>query len=1114
MASYTFYPPDLAAGTALGTNARSYSWFLSYSDEELNSTAVLDSIVVDFHMTADKWPGSSSIDNYGWAGTLTSSQLFSGMDDSTIHFNSGYTASQKHQYLSSLVDIDDLTNSDKNEIRTLCQNAREYPTSAFFYGSLKAWTTYNATSLVQDISITFNFTNTTSPTAPTSISLASSNVAPYDTLTVNWSGASHGIGNNVKEYVLEIYDDSLELAKEVKINKNTLYGSYEFSLNGELEKGTYTTMMWVKGELDEGYPSNRRGPSFTVNVSGPDPVNNFKINGSSSTIYIGKTNTPAILASWEAPTNSGINNTIKNYAIRSTDNAINMTANSAGSHTVVSQGSELSKKVKTFQIIANASKPDIGENGSQKALSSTSSSISVKELAAISKPSLKTSLPEITSSNIALRWNSIALPTGASAVKYIIQHSIKKSTENNYGNYTTIQAANGITATGIDYYITNISPGDSVKFKIIARAYANSDSYNESYLETSGVMRATVLQMDTNSLIIKNERGNSANSGYAYTSVSLQWGQASSGNSNSNIVYQIRYKDSSNGNWSDLLAQPTTSLNYTYSNFKNKVAEGNKIYFKVVATDNYGGMAETAEVYVTRIAKPVISNVTLGNINYNTVPYSFKYSFGIPEENLKCEVSLGYANIWQTYITEEYTTQNDVKTGEINFDLSDRTTNLIENLYNKVITNRYVKPDGQLKIKLSSVSLPECYAENIIDFKYNFLTVFNPPNIRIFSEPEKNYYNPDDSFKIEFGSPQGTDAAGGTTGVKFEYIIVGNNKKWTEQSPNNDKEDKISDTAPIAKTDIDLSYTLTTKVIYTDYSYELTSVSNIIHIARWYDDDNINLSAVTRTNNIIKGILMLPKNLCSSTMWNNLQEASYSLYYADDDEIILEDQEIDLKTINLEKDCLFSFPTDKEGSIELYAKVKFTNTSGNILTEISPMYLLRSGGVPLAIRKGRVGINVESSDFIVDEENVSNNSALHVNSANDSAPVATFSANTGGDKTLMSLLLGSSEVGAIKTRNQNALIIERLTTQDNIILNSSEWTSSNGYFKYTINNDNITAETFQEVLPSNSITLEQLKVYQKANLIGGEQGEGYCEIICFGTKPTENIPIILLVRGG
>jgi len=66
---------------------------------------------------------------------------------------------------------------------------------------------------------------------------------------------------------------------------------------------------------------------------------------------------------------------------------------------------------------------------------------------------------------------------------------------------------------------------------------------------------------------------------------------------------------------------------------------------------------------------------------------------------------------------------------------------------------------------------------------------------------------------------------------------------------------------------------------------------------------------------------------------------------------------------------------------------------------------------------------------------------------------------------------------------------------------------------YTINISGVTATSHQEILPATNITSEQLEALQGANIQDGGQSAGKIILKAFGTVPTINIPIRVIVRG-
>lgn len=102
----------------------------------------------------------------------------------------------------------------------------------------------------------------------------------------------------------------------------------------------------------------------------------------------------------------------------------------------------------------------------------------------------------------------------------------------------------------------------------------------------------------------------------------------------------------------------------------------------------------------------------------------------------------------------------------------------------------------------------------------------------------------------------------------------------------------------------------------------------------------------------------------------------------------------------------------------------------------------------------------------------------------------------------------NSNISSMQT-SVNSLNSKMATTKKNITLTSSGW--SNG--TYTISDSLITASSYQEIIPSESITSDQMKALQRASLVQTAQAGGSITIKAFGTVPSIDIPIIVIFRG-
>lgn len=87
-----------------------------------------------------------------------------------------------------------------------------------------------------------------------------------------------------------------------------------------------------------------------------------------------------------------------------------------------------------------------------------------------------------------------------------------------------------------------------------------------------------------------------------------------------------------------------------------------------------------------------------------------------------------------------------------------------------------------------------------------------------------------------------------------------------------------------------------------------------------------------------------------------------------------------------------------------------------------------------------------------------------------------------------------------------------VTTTKSFTLSASGWHASGGWYVYNIFDSLVTATSNQEVIPSSSISREQLKALQKASLVGSQEN-GKMFLWVYGTVPTIDIPIVVIFRG-
>ena len=84
-----------------------------------------------------------------------------------------------------------------------------------------------------------------------------------------------------------------------------------------------------------------------------------------------------------------------------------------------------------------------------------------------------------------------------------------------------------------------------------------------------------------------------------------------------------------------------------------------------------------------------------------------------------------------------------------------------------------------------------------------------------------------------------------------------------------------------------------------------------------------------------------------------------------------------------------------------------------------------------------------------------------------------------------------------------------------VTLATGTWSGTTAPYTYTISDSNIIGSNtiVQLSLPS-SMTTSQRNAYRKAQIESGDVSAGKIILYAYGTKPSENIPIVLSIGGG
>ena len=79
-------------------------------------------------------------------------------------------------------------------------------------------------------------------------------------------------------------------------------------------------------------------------------------------------------------------------------------------------------------------------------------------------------------------------------------------------------------------------------------------------------------------------------------------------------------------------------------------------------------------------------------------------------------------------------------------------------------------------------------------------------------------------------------------------------------------------------------------------------------------------------------------------------------------------------------------------------------------------------------------------------------------------------------------------------------------------LAAASWTGTSAPYTYTLAVTGVTTTSNQELIPATTITSAQLTALQKANIQDYSQAANSITVYSWGTKPTIDIPVRVIVR--
>lgn len=803
------------------------------------------------------------------------------------------------------------------------------------------------------------------PTPPTNIYFSNNSAAPGENVTLNWSAATlpADAENRIIGYAIEGYNNNSSTNNEIggSCSPDMPYNSeyqYYFTTNtyytfpAPTEAGTYyyrvdTVVQGLEGEVEQ-YTNSTVYTPLTVAISNTGSPTNLKINDV-TTLYIGTTNIPTLTLSWTAAS-AGTNNPVANYSIQKLSNSGVTTI--LGTTTTTSYTITDTSPEGTYYVVAN---PTISGYGS------AFSSNGVRITKITSKPviTITSSLPGATNSNITLTWSAAALVSGATANYKIYKNGsilLTTTTETSYTlDITTIQAGSSFSLSIEPYYMT------------ASGSYIRGDT-----VTTPQIVRADFFSLPTlfwTACYDKDAGYSSDIYSYVYSNVTLAWASAISENEAQGSIFTYTIEQQINNGAFSMVAQYVEASSHSIS--LTNIAEGTILGFRMKVTNEFNVSIYSNVIQVQKVVSPSINNLTISNITATSLQSSFEWTRNLAADadDLLYAIILSYDD--QSYTLLEDTITLSDSSPLINT-LSIALTNTafasaLSKLKEKVITNKTVYPTGTLTVRLSYAHFTSAANSVSSTFKFNYTTTPTMGSINFVSP--KDFYNPGDIITVNLADFVWYDAANGTTGgVVTNYLTSSYSSNKFIFTDNT-----TLITAPIASTDLSITLTLETSIAYADVTKKYISSQTLsLKVARWTSEAVLVDSLIALEDNAgLEGYLQLPEQLCSSNLHNNLTTITpvlvapatdyTAVFYRSDG--LTPDTSFTKSELATNRKMRFVL-TNTSGiysDVTATFQLTFRNSSNKTLTITTNSYRYFIADIDMAIRKGRVGINVHES---------------------------------------------------------------------------------------------------------------------------------------------------------
>lgn len=376
----------------------------------------------------------------------------------------------------------------------------------FYVGTVGArgWTIYNTSGAA------LTAKTYTACGAPTSVSLASNNVAPGASVKLSWSGATAGTNNAITGYhIYRATSSNGTYTHTYTVNTTATSGSYNVTAQ-TANNSTYYYRVYTIG-TKSGYNSGASSVvSLTTKYTDPGAPTSLTINDASS-VYIGESQTATL--KWSGAS-AGTNNAIAGYLVYVGDSLYADVGSSTTSTSVPSYGGGEHK----WKVVTKGTH-------SNSAASSTVSCFTYTATSAPTSVSLAATTVDAGAST-TLSWSGAKAGTYNAITGY---HVYRATSEN--GAYSVLTAVESTSTAANTTVNAPSTMGSKYYYKVYTIGARNYNSGASSVVSLTAQTYSAPSAPTSLSL--------SANNVAASATVTLSWSGAAAGTNNAITGYKV-----------------------------------------------------------------------------------------------------------------------------------------------------------------------------------------------------------------------------------------------------------------------------------------------------------------------------------------------------------------------------------------------------------------------------------------------------------------------------------------------------------------------------------------------------------------------------------------------